>query len=65
MTKVVREALQKRFVNFYLRNKEKGESFALGHFSIEKVPSTTVYIIIAKYEKTESIRDLPRSGHSP
>ena len=65
MVKVDREALQKRIVNFYNSNIDKGKIYTVNHFFIEKVPSSTVYSILAKYERFGVVGDLPRSGRKP
>lgn len=64
MAKVDREALQKRIVNFYLKN-EKNKSMTVFHFKQEKIPPKTVYSILAKYDKCGTVGDLPRSGRPP
>ena len=62
MTKVDREALQKRIVNFYLSNSTYGKVYTANHFKKEGVCERTIYSIITKYEKHGVTGDLSRSG---
>jgi transposase len=65
MTKVDREALAKRIVSFYANKAGLSKSLTCQHFTREGIPRTTIYNIIAKYEKYGKYEDLPRSGRPP
>jgi len=65
MGKFDREALSKRIVSFYIDRSGLSKYLTCQHFKKEGVPKSTIYNVIAKYEKHGCYEDLPRSGRPP
>ena len=62
MANFERTVLRKRIVSFYLSQTSNRKYFTYLHFKEEGEPSSTIYSIISKYEKTGEYEDLSRSG---
>jgi hypothetical protein len=51
--------------SFYAKNKNKGKSFTVIHFSDQKVPKSTIYDIISRVDNEESLERCHGSGRKP
>ena len=50
------EALRIRVYKFFEANKELGKIYTVNHFTAEKVPRSTVYRILSRFECLPAVR---------
>jgi transposase len=62
MARLEREYLSKRIVQHYLNIADREKRITVNHFLKEKIPRSTIYDIIEKYEESGVVGDKPRTG---
>ncbi len=65
MTKAEREALQKRIKNYYNQHSGRSKAAVVNHFKEEGILPASVYYTLKKYEESNCVGDLMRSGRPP